>query len=54
MRLTLVTQVAGLFFLMLLAGFEMLFEWFNNQYLLLVPITLLLEEMGLAWWVSLA
>jgi uncharacterized membrane protein len=53
-RLTIATHGAGLLFLLLLAGFELLFEWFNNQYLLLVPITLLLEEMGLAWWVSLA
>lgn len=52
--LSLSTQVAGLLFLMTLAVMELLFEWFNNQFLLLVPITLLLEEIGLSWWASLA
>lgn len=52
LKLTLATQVAGLLFLALLVTLELVFEWFNNQYIFLVPVTLLLEEMGLAWWVS--
>jgi len=47
-RLTLLTQAGGLLFLAVLAAMELLFEWFNNQYVFLVPLTLLLEEVALA------
>jgi uncharacterized membrane protein len=47
-RLVLLTQAWGLLFLSVLAGMELLFEWFNNQYVFLVPLTLLLEEVALA------
>jgi len=38
-------QVLGFAFLLLLAALELMFTWFNNQYLLLVPVVLLLEEL---------
>jgi len=47
-RLVLLTQAWGLLFLSVLAAMELLFEWFNNQYVFLVPLTLLLEEVALA------
>jgi uncharacterized membrane protein len=38
-------QSVGFAVLMLLAVLELLFNWFNNQYLMLVPLVLLLEEL---------
>ena len=38
-------QLFGFLLLMVLAVMELLFLWFNNQYLLLVPVVLLVEEL---------
>lgn len=48
-RTALLAQAAGFLFLAVLGGLELLFEWFNNQYVLLVPLTLLVEELVVAW-----
>lgn len=38
-------QAIGFVLLLVLASLELAFSWFNNQYLLLVPLILLLEEL---------
>ncbi|MEI6031998.1 MAG: TMEM175 family protein [Synechococcaceae cyanobacterium ELA739] len=41
-------QVIGFTALVTLGAMELLFSWFNNQYVLLVPLVLLLEELLVA------
>jgi uncharacterized membrane protein len=41
-------QRLGFMALLILAGMELLFSWFNNQYVLLVPLILLMEELIVA------
>ncbi len=41
-------QALGFAVLLLLGALEVLFSWFNNQYVLLVPLVLLLEELLVA------
>ena len=45
-------QAVGFAALIALAAMEMLFVWFNNQYLLLVPAVLLAEELLTAHWMG--
>ncbi len=41
-------QAIGFAVLVLLGAMELMFSWFNNQYVLLVPLVLLLEEVLVA------
>lgn len=41
-------QVLGFMALLVLAAMELLFTWFNNEYVLLVPLVLLAEELLVA------
>jgi uncharacterized membrane protein len=41
-------QQLGFTALIILAGMELLFSWFNNQYVMLVPLVLLMEELIVA------
>jgi uncharacterized membrane protein len=41
-------QAIGLFALVSMGVMELLFSWFNNEYVLLVPLVLLLEELFVA------
>ena len=41
-------QSLGFAVLLLLGSMELLFNWFNNEYVLLVPLVLLLEELLVA------
>lgn len=41
-------QLLGFVVLMILAALELLFTWFNNEYVLLVPLVLLAEELLVA------
>lgn len=46
------TQRLGITALTLLACMELLFSWFNSQYILLVPLVLLGEELLTARWLG--
>lgn len=43
-------QLLGFTALLILAAMELLFTWFNNEYVLLVPVVLLTEELLVARW----
>jgi uncharacterized membrane protein len=43
-------QLLGFVALLILAAMELLFTWFNNEYVLLVPLILLTEELLVARW----
>ena len=43
-------QLLGFMALMILAVMELLFTWFNNEYVLLVPLILVVEELLVARW----
>ena len=43
-------QLLGFMALLILAVMELLFTWFNNEYVLLVPLILVVEELLVARW----
>lgn len=51
-RVSIRAQSVGLAALIVLAVMEMLFIWFNSQYIVLVPLVLLAEELLTARWMG--
>ena len=48
LQLVIRAQTVGFLILLLLAGMELVFTWFNSQYVLLVPVVLFIEEVLVA------
>ena len=51
-RVSIRAQMVGLAALIVLAALEIHCFWFNNQYILLVPVVLLAEELLTASWMG--